>query len=167
MSDVYLKVYADADFAGCKKSAKSTSGVFLCLCGPNTWVPLAAISKKQGCVSHSTPEAELVAFDLAIRAEGLPGLTIWETILDRKVKLIFEEDNQTAITVLKNGYSPALRHVGRTHRVCLKWRHERISNNDVEVNYCLSKRQAADISRSRSPNRSNGMRHSSISALRL
>ena len=76
--DLYLRLYADADFAGCKKTAKSTSGVYLCLCGPNSWMPLAAISKRQGCVSHSTPEAELVAVDLALRAEGLPALVIWE-----------------------------------------------------------------------------------------
>ena len=49
-----LKLFADADFAGCEKTARSTSGVFLCLVGPNTFMPLAAISKKQTCVSHST-----------------------------------------------------------------------------------------------------------------
>ena len=145
LEDLYLRLYADADFAGCPKTSRSTSGVFLCLCGPKTWMPLTAISKKQGCVSHSTPEAELVALDHALRAEGLPALTFWETILGRPVRLVLEEDNQTAITVLKTGYSTALRHMGRTHKVCLRWIHERIVDKEVEVKYCLSKDQSADI----------------------
>src|SRR4051812_14337081 len=41
-------------------------------------VPLAAVSKRQSCVSHSTPEAELVALTYALRHEGLPGLSLWE-----------------------------------------------------------------------------------------
>jgi hypothetical protein len=144
-SELYLKLFADADFAGCEKTSRSTSGVFLCLCGPNSFVPLGAVSKKQSCVSHSTPESELVAADLAIRAEGLPALSIWETILGRQVKLSFQEDNQAAIVVLKSGYSTALRHMGRTHKVCLRWLHERVVENDVELNYCMSADQAADI----------------------
>jgi hypothetical protein len=108
-------------------------------------MPLAAMSKKQTCVSHSTPEAELVAADLALRAEGLPALDIWETILGRPVKLSFQEDNQAAIVVLKSGYSSALRHMGRTHKVCLRWLSERVAENEVELEYCLSAKQAADI----------------------
>jgi len=98
-------------------SSDFTSGVFLCLVGPNTFMPLAAVSKKQTCVSHSTPEAELVAIDLAVRAEGLPALDIWEVLLERPVKLAFQEDNQAAIVALQSGYSTALRHIGRTHTV--------------------------------------------------
>jgi hypothetical protein len=143
--DLYLRLYADADFAGCKKTSRSTSGVFLCLCGPNSWFPIAATSKRQGCVSHSTPEAELVAVDLAMRAEGLPALIIFEKIFGRPIRLVFEEDNQAAISVMKSGYSPALKHMGRTHRVCLKWISERIAEKQVEVNYCLSADQVADI----------------------
>ena len=65
--DVELTIYADADWAGDKPSFHSTSGCFLCLSGRNTFFPLAALSKKQTCVSHSTPEAEIVAADTAIR----------------------------------------------------------------------------------------------------
>ena len=68
--------FADADFAGCAKTSRSTSGVHLCLPGPNTVFPLAGQSKKQGCVSHSTPEAEIVATDHAMRTSGLPSLEL-------------------------------------------------------------------------------------------
>ena len=143
--DLYLKLYCDADFAGCTKTSRSTSGVILCLCGPNSWMPLAAISKKQGCVSHSTSEAELVAADLAVRKEGLPALIIWEKVLDRQVKLVMEEDNQAAIKVLESGYSGELRHMGRTHKVCLRWLNERVKEKQMELHYCNTQDQAADI----------------------
>ena len=82
-------------------TAESTSGVFIALTGPNSFSPLNAISKKQSCVSHSTPEAEIVAADLAIRTEGLPALQLWDMVLERPVKLLFQEDNQATIQILK------------------------------------------------------------------
>ena len=80
--------FADADFAGCAKTSRSTSGVHLCLLGPNTVFPLAGQSKKQGCVSHITPEAEIVASDHAMRTAGLPSLELWERLLCRRVTLL-------------------------------------------------------------------------------
>ena len=74
--DLTLTLFSDADFAGCLDAAKSTSGVLIALTRPNAFFPLSAISKKQPCVSHSTPEAEIVAADLAIRTEGLPALQL-------------------------------------------------------------------------------------------
>ena len=82
-----LTLYSDADFAGCLDIAKSTSGAFIALTGPNSFFPLNATSKKQPCVSHSTPEAEIVAADLAIRAEGLRALQLWDMVLERLVRL--------------------------------------------------------------------------------
>jgi len=64
-----LALFADADLAGCQRTLRSTSGVFLCAQGPNTMFPISATSKKQTVVSHSTPEAELVAADVAMRQE--------------------------------------------------------------------------------------------------
>ena len=58
-------------FAGGRPSYRSTFSFVLVLEGPNTWFPLAALSKKQGCVSLSTPEAELAAAqDAALRAQA-------------------------------------------------------------------------------------------------
>ena len=66
-----LDCYADADFAGDHKTARSTTGVHMCLKGPHTYFPMNGISKKQDAVSHSTPEAEIVAAAFAIRREGI------------------------------------------------------------------------------------------------
>ena len=51
--DIAPHLYADADFAGCATSSRSTTGVHLCLKGKNTYFPLNGVSKKQDAVSHS------------------------------------------------------------------------------------------------------------------
>ena len=59
-SKCHLALSCDADFAGDKSDAKSTTGVHLAIVGPNTYFPLSSISEKQGCVSQSTCEAEML-----------------------------------------------------------------------------------------------------------
>jgi hypothetical protein len=76
-----LHVYADADFAGCVRAMRSTTGVALAVEGPNTRMVVQGLSKRQTAVSHSTPEAEIVAADYAMRAEGMPALLLMEAIL--------------------------------------------------------------------------------------
>ena len=75
--------------------------MFIALTGPNSFFPLNAISKKQSYVSLSTPEAEIVAADLAIRTEGLPALQLWDMVLERPVRLLFQEDSQATVQTSK------------------------------------------------------------------
>jgi len=72
IEDLSLGLFADADFAGCAQSLRSTSGSHLQVQGKFTRFPLAGGSKRQGCVSHSTPEAEIVAADTAL-------IGLWES----------------------------------------------------------------------------------------
>ena len=51
------------------------------------------VSKKQTCVSHNTPEVEIVAANAAARVEGLPALQLWDFVLERKVIAILVDDN--------------------------------------------------------------------------
>ena len=118
---LWLELFSDADLASDKDNRKSTSGIFLVLRGPNSFFPIQAISKKQGCVAYSTPEAELVAANAALRMVGLPALDFWETVLGRKVLMILNEDNETAITVIRSGKNSTMRHMQRTQDVCAKW----------------------------------------------
>ena len=37
VGDIGVHLYADADFAGCKRTGRSTSGAFLCMGGPDTF----------------------------------------------------------------------------------------------------------------------------------
>ena len=66
-SDIRLGLFTDADFAGDKTDSKSTSGVFIAAGGPHTYAPIVSISKKQGCVSTSTCESEVVAMNLGLK----------------------------------------------------------------------------------------------------
>ena len=68
--------------------------------------PGVDLEKKQTSVSHSSPEAELVALDCAIREEGIPALDLWATILGKEPKLYLYEDNQAAAKIVKSWEVP-------------------------------------------------------------
>ena len=142
---VGLHLYADADFAGDLATSRSTSGVFLCVRGEDSFMGLAGISKRQTCVSHSTPESEIVAADAALRLVGLPALQLWDRLLPQPAHILFHEDNQAMIRICETGRNPTMRHLGRTHRVDVAWLHERFASPDVTLQYVVTDEQCADI----------------------
>ena len=103
------------------------------------------ISKKQDCVSHSTPEAEIVAAAWALRREGIPALQLWDVILQSKKVLQFHEDNQSMIRVCETGRNPTMRHLNRTHGVCISWLKERFDEDGYNLFYERSAKQSGDI----------------------
>ena len=74
MEKIKLVLCCDADLASDRNDHKSTSGVYLALQGPSTFVPIAAYCRKQTSISKSTPEAEVVALHDGITKQGIPGL---------------------------------------------------------------------------------------------
>ena len=114
LDKVQLVDFTDADFAGDPVTLRSTSGVFLCLVGPNTFCPLSAVSKKQSCVSDSTPEAEIVALDLAVPSEGIPAILLWEALTQKQQSVRVMEGNTASARVIQTGKNPTMRHLGRT-----------------------------------------------------
>jgi hypothetical protein len=138
-------LFADADFAGCAVTQRSTSGLHLLIRGPNTCFPIAGQSKRQSCVSHSTPEAEIASADYALRLCGLPALELWHCLLPHKLGIYFHEDNQAMITVVNSGRNPTMRYLKRTHRVSVAWLHEKFKGDDLLLVYELSAKIAADI----------------------
>eukprot|EP00969_Alexandrium_andersonii_P065221 2872285-Alexandrium_andersonii.AAC.1 len=70
-----LAAFADADFASDNDTSRSTNGGILFMTGPDTRFPLTFVSQKQKAVSHSTPEARIVAMDHVLRTMLLPSLT--------------------------------------------------------------------------------------------
>ena len=44
-------LFADADFAGCSATQRSTSSLHMCIRGPNTCFPISGQSKRQSCQS--------------------------------------------------------------------------------------------------------------------
>ena len=113
--------------------------------GPDTFFPVQAISRKQTAVSHSTPEAEIVAADLAVRVIGIPSLSLWDRLFDRDVVCLFHEDNAAMIQVCRTGKNPTMRHMGRTHRVDVLWLHERFKEPWLHLFYTKSSVMRADI----------------------
>jgi hypothetical protein len=103
LEDLDFHAWADADFAGADLSKRSTNGGLAGILGPNSWVGISPVSKKQTAVSHSTPEAEIVAADHMMRTETLPLLDVLDVLLGRKVIPTLHEDNETAPGVIKTG----------------------------------------------------------------
>jgi hypothetical protein len=144
-TDLQCHLFADADFAGCTQTQRSTSGIHLCVRGPRSCFPIAGHSKRQTCVSHSTPEAEIVAADAAVRTCGIPALILWTVILPLIVTIYFHEDNQAMIQVMKTGRNPNMRYMGRTHRTDIANLHEIFRSGDFTLAYETSTKMAADI----------------------
>ena len=142
--EVQPHLYTDADLAGCGETQRSTSGVFHCLRGPRTSFPVAAISKRQGCVSHSTPEAELVALNHGLRTVAYPALDVW-CLFRPKVQLVCHEDNDVAVRICQSGRNPTMRYVGRTHGMCIAWLHEQYMAGGYTLEWTASHQMAADI----------------------
>ena len=80
--NIQFALFADASFASWLGDSKSTSGCFLVLMGPNTFVPISWFCKKQGSVSNSSTESELISLDASLRMEGIPALALWELVID-------------------------------------------------------------------------------------
>ena len=109
-----LRLYTDADLAGCKLSKKSTSGVFLALVGPHTLFPLVATSSKQTAVSHASAESELVAADTGVKKEAFPMLDLWDLLSEKKLTLEVFQDNSAALEIIKTGKTQYATHCQTT-----------------------------------------------------
>ena len=140
-----IGLYTDADFAGCKETARSTSGLWVVLRGKGWEFPLEWGSKRQSCVSHSTPEAELISLAKGLREAGLPLSTLLEAMFQKEsVLVVAEQDNSATIQIVKKGRSPALRHLAETHRVSLAWVSEVCSREGIRLQHCPTLLQLAD-----------------------
>ena len=61
------------------------------------------MSQKQGCVSVSTPEAEVVALMQMIKNLGIPSLDFLDIVFGRPTYIKVYEDNEATQKILKNG----------------------------------------------------------------
>ena len=92
--------------------------------GPNSCYPIAMLSKGQTCVSHSTPEAELVAMDTTLRVIAMPPQIMCTALVPHMKATVFRGDNEAMLHVIKTRRSPSMRYIARTHRVSVAWLHE-------------------------------------------
>jgi hypothetical protein len=140
-----LDVYSDADFAG--EGCRSTSGLFTTLTsGVNGefCFPIAWASSRQGCISRSTPEAEVVAASKAIFNCAIPLQLLWDQLHEKGLKVVVREDNQAAIICLRRGFSPKLGYLSRTHKVNLGAISEVLDKDGISLEYCSTTQMRAD-----------------------
>jgi hypothetical protein len=129
--------YADADWAGCKETRKSTSGyIFLMANGAVSWA-----SKKQAVVALSTVEAEYISGSLGVQE------AIWEAKFLEEIGIKVDtptlmQDNQGTIALAKNPIGHA-----RTKHIDIRHYFMKSSVQDgrVKLEYCETKNMLADI----------------------
>jgi hypothetical protein len=132
-----LTVYVDASFAQ-DEGRRSRSG-YLIMMGK---APILARSVRQKLVTRSTTESEIVALD-----DSEPSAMLVENacaIMGIKLKpTIIYEDNQSTITMIKNGASNA----ERTRHIDVKyfWLHEKIKLGKMILRYIKSEDNTADF----------------------
>ena len=113
--------------------------------GENTFYPLDWYSKRQTATSHSTTEAELVSASKMLRESLVPQIELWSIFLQRNINAVIHEDNESTITVVKNGYSPQLRHLAKHHRISLGIVHEMCEHPDINMKHCPTTEQKGDL----------------------
>ena len=99
------------------------------LVGPNTYYPLISYSKKQTVTSMSSTEAEVVAANHGVRAEGLPTLALFEQLTlfkqapDAAARLAAMPKQEGIFTIIdpeidemRNGNVESCRAKGRSHQ---------------------------------------------------
>ncbi|GBM81735.1 Retrovirus-related Pol polyprotein from transposon TNT 1-94 [Araneus ventricosus] len=132
-----LEAFSDADYAGDISIRKSTSGIiFKFSTGTIMWA-----SKCQKCVSLSTTEAEFVVASRACKE------AIWLYILFMEIHHlqcvpVLQIDSQSAIRLIK---SPEFHNLTKYIDVQYKFVHDKYHNGELNMQYCESVDQAADI----------------------
>jgi hypothetical protein len=112
--------------------------------GENSSFPISMTSKRQTCVSHSTPEAELVAMDTTLRVVAMPSRIMWDTLVPTMKAFVFG-DNEAMLQVIKTGRNPTMRYLARTHIVSISWLHEVYQSGTFTFKFRETAGMAADI----------------------
>ena len=139
-----LRVYTDADFAACPYTSRSTSGIVAHIGTGQFAFPVMWQSRKQTSVARSTPEAEMISMSSALFSEFTNLQTFLQSAFKSPVPIIFYQDNEAVLAILKSGCSPKLRHLGRVHRVNVASMAEIFEQEDFSATYVNSKDQLAN-----------------------
>ena len=145
LHEVQPHAYADADFAGCPRTLRSTSGAQIQIEGPNTRFPLFARSIRQQAAANSTPDAELAAINMAFRVMIVPALDLWEVLLPCSVICFAHEENSACISVICSGKNPTMRYIGRSQGINIQILHEYLGIDNPDCPCYLIKTDSKDM----------------------
>ncbi|GMF25151.1 unnamed protein product [Phytophthora fragariaefolia] len=132
-------IYSDANWAGDSSSAKSTSGSVLQI----NDMTISWSSRKQTTVALSTMEAEYVAACSAVQdCIAIRQLLQELGLMPHNTAILLRVDNQSAIKSMENAVTTQ-----RTRHLQIKYHFIRdaIANKQVQVEYCPTQQQLADI----------------------
>ena len=76
-------LFADADFAGCPYTLKSSNGCHVDIQGPNSRVPIAGSCNGQTSTAQSSIEAELSSLNSGMKNRGDPAIKLLTTIMSK------------------------------------------------------------------------------------
>lgn len=136
-TDLVLRGFADADWAGDKDTRRSTSG-FLLQMGKST---IAWKSGLQKCATLSSCDAEIVSLCIAGNQALWIRQLLHELGFPQSTTPIFE-DNQSCIKVVNGTKSTsAQKHIG----VRYSWLSDKIADGELKIVYCPTGKMTADI----------------------
>lgn len=132
-----LECYSDADFNGCCRTGRSTTGIVTKYCGG----AISWFSQRQPVVADSTTEAEIIAASEATK-EVIWMQRLFSEIINLKEVPVLQVDNQAAIKLTQN---PELhrrtKHIQRKHFFV----REKVGEGLLDVQYVSTKKQLADL----------------------
>jgi hypothetical protein len=139
-----IHVYCDADYAGDLDDRRSMSGLLVSMAGCTIYWR----AKKQGGVTLSTMESEIVSMGTAVQYNAYIVALLDDLGIEVESPSIIMEDNQSAIAYTKNAKNQSkARHIGvRFHYI-----RENVKDGKIEVVYCPTQKMLADIFTKRLP----------------
>ena len=93
--DIHIGLFVDASHVPDTSSSVSTGGALLVLYGPQTFVPITAICKRQKRTAHSSTESEMIILEEALRSEGIPYMSLWDCVLHVFDPVVSEKDTSS------------------------------------------------------------------------
>jgi hypothetical protein len=139
-----VHIYCDADYAGDLDDRRSMSGLMVSIAGCLVYWR----AKKQGGVTLSTMESEIVSLGTAVQFNEYIVALLTELGIETEMPSVIREDNQSAIAYTKNAKNQSkARHIGvRFHYI-----RESVRDGKVRIIYCPTDQMLADIFTKRLP----------------
>lgn len=132
-----LECFSDADFGGCTKTGRSTSGVVVTYAGG----VISWMSQRQAMVATSTTEAEIVAANEATK-EVIWLSRLFEEIVELKHVPVLQVDNSAAVRLAQNPeFHRRTKHIGIKHFFI----REKVAEGKLGIQQISTEEQVADI----------------------
>ena len=70
---------------------------------------------------------------------------LWRIVAGKEPQIVFHDDNQAMIAVIRSGKNPTMRHIERSHGISIVWMHEMFLLSYIILIYEITSKMAADI----------------------